>query len=486
MDEPASGSIFFRLLTAIFLLLVIQAAIATAAVMYFLNNALNASERSAPLSAIEMLGQSIELIPKRDFTLERIALLIRPLKAANPLLKVYLLNQDGLCISDFGGAGNLPGPEITDAVKRYGATRDIAILQEAAKDGVLTPIRVLNSESYYLYTPAIANIFQRMHNVFTANILGKTFFLVVFLSSICVGGLGALLLHFLTRPLRIIASRMSAYRKGESAVRITSFGVRETDAIALAFNSMAESINGNIKRLAQKDRQRRDLMLGVTHDLGSPVTAIYGFSEMLLQNASSPADVQKDQLGIILRNAQLLRELLSELTELAQIEEAALRCTPSEFSIAELIREVLAGIRSRMGTRRLTEPSENESSDVIIADRVLIERVLVNLLENALRHTPEHGEIGVTLSSRSNGITVSVSNSGPAIPQELQDKIFTQFFQARGGQPGSLGLGLTIVQRILDAHGQAITVQSTPESGTTFAFTLPLSQSTYLHRAAGL
>jgi signal transduction histidine kinase len=188
-------------------------------------------------------------------------------------------------------------------------------------------------------------------------------------------------------------------------------------------------------------------------------------------------------LEIALRHGERLSRLIGELFDLGKLVSQEISLQREPFSTGELVQDVLQKFQlaaSRKGIR--IEASLGEGLPFVLADIALIERVLQNLIENALRYTPEGGVIRVNLALENGTIAVQVSDSGPGIPAEQLPSIFDRFYQVEnpmgsGAGSGPAGLGLAIAKRILELHGSHITATSTPGVGTTFTFDLPIAKA---------
>jgi signal transduction histidine kinase len=290
---------------------------------------------------------------------------------------------------------------------------------------------------------------------------------------------GLALFGFLTRRLRRLGAAMESFRASGFTVapalppRTTASG-DEIDRLQDAFTAMAERITDQLQRLKQTDSLRRELVANVSHDLRTPLSSLRGYLDtLLMKHDSLTADQRKEYLAVAVRQSTHLGALVSDLFELAKLDSQETRPRHESFPIGELIQDVAQKFRLE-AERKSVAVETDFGRDVppVRADIALIERVLENLIENALRHTDAGGVIRMGLRADDGWVEVVVSDTGRGIPPEAVSQVFERSFTLdRDHRRG--GLGLAIAKRILELHGSAIGVASTPGEGTRFWFRLP-------------
>jgi signal transduction histidine kinase len=244
---------------------------------------------------------------------------------------------------------------------------------------------------------------------------------------------------------------------------------------------MAERIRQHVHQLKETDQLRRELVANVSHDLRTPVTSLRGYLETLLMKEGALSLQERQQyLEITVAQSTKLGELIGELFELAKLNSQEVQPRLESFSMAELVQDVVQKLRVIVDTKRVTlQIKQGEDLPFVVADIGLIERVLDNLIENALRYTSPGGLVTVLLSLKSAGIMVQVTDTGCGIPSDELPYIFDRYYRGSrkqsAGENGA-GLGLAITKRILELHGSTIEVQSVVGQGTTFSFHLAVSQ----------
>ena len=290
-------------------------------------------------------------------------------------------------------------------------------------------------------------------------------------ASILAGLVLFLILRGMLKPLGRLTDAARAMAEGDFAVRVPETrSTREVAELSAAFNSMADE-------LSEVEDSRREFVANVSHELRSPITAISGYIEGMRDGVIPPEQHEK-YLAIVSDESKRLSHLIGELLALSRLErdDAALTCT--DFDVCDLLERVFL---------RRTGDLENRGMDVecdfdpepcfVRADMARIDQVLVNLIDNAIKFTPDGGVITLRVRAENGLCTVTVQDNGVGVLPEDRPRVFERFFTAdRAHTSGKgTGLGLSICQRILEMHGQKIRLLDTQE-GAAFAFTLPLAK----------
>ena len=239
-----------------------------------------------------------------------------------------------------------------------------------------------------------------------------------------------------------------------------------------------------LKRLAaanlkQADTMRRELVANVSHDLRTPLATLQGYIEtLLLKNERLSDKDRKRHLEIAIRHCQRLSNLVDELFELAKLDSREIQVQCEPFNISELAHDVVQKFNLTAEKRQITiQIDHDQQLPFANADIAMIERVIENLLDNALRHTSAGGSIRLSFSTQNGDISVCVRDTGSGISEEDLPHIFDRFYhrdRTQEGKAGYSGLGLAITKRILELHGKTILVESKAGSGTAFTFFLPV------------
>jgi len=293
---------------------------------------------------------------------------------------------------------------------------------------------------------------------------------------------GVLLFSYLTRRLRRLSTVMDQFKHSDFsqavAIPARSPAGDEIDRLGTTFAEMMQRMVAQVHKLKHTDRLRRELVANVSHDLRTPLAALQGYLEtILLKGATLDAATQRQYLEIAARQSERLGRLVAELFELAKLDAEVTPLHAEAFSLAELVQDIAQKFSlaaQHNGIRLDVDCSEH--LPFVYGDIGLIERVLVNLLENALRYTDAGGTISLRLTAQPDTVTVEVADTGCGIPAQDIAFIFDRCHRVvRPGHADSegAGLGLAIAQRIVQLHGHEIRVASQPLQGACFTFDLP-------------
>ncbi len=296
--------------------------------------------------------------------------------------------------------------------------------------------------------------------------------------------LGLVLFRLLTRRIERLGRTMGLFRESDFTTLVQQPAGKdagtgdEIDRLSRTFEAMAHRITDQIQALTEKDNLRRQLVAQVSHDLRTPLASLHGYLETLRMKEDGLARAQRvEYLEVALRHSLRLRRLIDDLFELAKLDARDVRPSIEPVSIGDLAQDVvqkyrLAAQRKGVGLELMGAPD----LPLVKADIGLIERVLENLIDNAIEHTPAAGTISVTTRLQGQTVGVQVGDTGRGIPPEDLRQVFDCFFKARGsdGDARHAGLGLAITRRILDLHDSKVEVTSRMGVGTAVIFSLPV------------
>lgn len=245
----------------------------------------------------------------------------------------------------------------------------------------------------------------------------------------------------------------------------------------------ATELQGANDRLRELDHLKAQFMANVTHELKTPLVAIRGYNESILEGRFGPlTDKQREGLAVAVRNVDRLQKLIEELLEFERIDSGSLKLNLTDFDLGSLVLGTLESFRPQIEARKLSVQLRLPEPLPVHADRDKIGHVLLNLLSNAVKFSPDGKALGVDarVGEEDGQVWVSVWDRGPGIATDAQKYLFTRFWQADGSSRrryGGTGLGLAIVKGILDAHGSTIRIVSKEGNGTSAEFTLPLGEA---------
>jgi two-component system phosphate regulon sensor histidine kinase PhoR len=221
---------------------------------------------------------------------------------------------------------------------------------------------------------------------------------------------------------------------------------------------------------------RRDFVANVSHELRTPLTIVGGFAETL-QDPDIPPEKRSEFAHTIYANTQRMQRIVDELLDLSRIESGHWKPRPENVTLADVTGEVFARVSGAAAKKGVgLETRFDPATTTIHSDRTALEQILLNLLENALRHTPPGGSITVGTGTAPNGVLLEVRDTGTGIPAEHLPRIFERFYRADAGrsrEAGGTGLGLAIVKHLVEAHGGSVSADSVVGSGTTIRIFFP-------------
>jgi signal transduction histidine kinase len=311
------------------------------------------------------------------------------------------------------------------------------------------------------FTVDISNTYESINNMVVDVILFSMLAIVLAILAVLY------ITERITRPIIQMTKTVRQFSKGNYDARISYKGDDEVGELAFSFNKMADEVN-------TLETARRSFVANVSHELRSPLTSMRGFLVAMQDGTIPPEDYQKYLKIVIAENNRII-SMVNDLLDMARIESGDVKPNFSIFDIAETIRTTIITFEARILEKKLDVSVELGDEPVFVeADRSQIIQVLRNLIDNAIKFTPVGGRLYLSLSTERNIAWVTVKDSGRGISEEDIPHVFERFYKAeKAHTPDSdsgTGLGLAIAKRIIDAHGQTITVKN--EGGACFMFSL--------------
>jgi two-component system OmpR family sensor kinase len=299
---------------------------------------------------------------------------------------------------------------------------------------------------------------------------------------LCVGALLVSLLVFrpARRRLSKLQSAVQAFGAGRTEVRAPEEGGDEVAGLARAFNEMAARLDERTQALIESDRVRRQLLADVSHELGTPLSAIRGYVETLsMPNVGLDDPTRVRYLGIVSQETERLERIVGDLLDLARLEGGGQTMARRRVPVAALFQRVedRHGPTLRDGRVRLV--TSVEPADLTVSgDESRLEQAVQNLAANAIRHTPPAGRITLRARAADDQVEISIEDTGPGVPAEHLGRVFDRFYKADASRtgtptPSGSGLGLSIVRAIVTGHGGTVEVENVSGGGARFTLTLP-------------
>ncbi len=410
----------------------------------------------------------------------------------NPTLEVYLLDPVGKILAYSAPPGKVqrnqvdlaPIRTLLDEKKALPVLGDDPRHLNRSKIFSVAPIQDKEVLQGYLYiilaSEQYTGIVQMLNKSYTMQlgtgvlVAGLVFALFVAL----------LVFALLTRRLRRLSGAMENFKNSGHvpSLRYRNGDSRgdEIDRLSASFDAMANRITEQVAKLRQTDALRRELVANVSHDLRTPLASLQGYLETLILKQGELSEEEKQSyIEIATRHAVHLSELVDDLFELAKLEANEVKPNLEPFALQELVQDVIHKfeLKARQHGVQLVQNLEKDPP-FVLGDVGLIERVLDNLLDNALRHTPRGGTVTLVLTPHDDAVSLEVVDTGCGIAPKDIPHIFERFYVSPEPERKGTGLGLAIARSIVELHGGMIRATSKLNKGTAFSFDLPTFQAT--------
>ena len=415
------------------------------------------------------------------------------LMVVNPVIEVYLLDANGAILAYSAPPGKVKRQSVSLGPLKglLSGSSALPILGDDPRDlrnkkvFSVAPISLKGRTEGYLYIILGGEEFET-----EAQMLQGSYILRLSMGAAAGGLLFAflaalLLFNRMTRRLRQLTGAMETFQQGDFSEPLNvmhGLHVRsgdEIDRIGTIFMQMADRITAQISHLKDADSHRREFLANITHDLRTPLTSLQGYLETLLmkEGALTPED-QRTYLTIAVKRADQMGKVVSALFELAKLDSPDVTLRFEPFSAGELIQDIVQKLRLTTERKKIEFHMDlSDNLPLVYADIGLTERVLENLIDNAVRYTPEGRSIGISALPDKERIKIRISDTGTGIRPEDIPFLFDRFRRTernRQENGSGSGLGLPIARRILELHGSSIEVASTVNVGTTITFHLPV------------
>ncbi len=370
-----------------------------------------------------------------------------------PQDKLLLADTSYLIILDTGQPEFTPNEsrQITDEEKE----RAIALVTNRQIIGYLIP------DIRPALAPNIENSLIRL--------LNRGAILAAAISGVLALALALILGYILLRPVRALTRAAAALGKGDMTQRVTVEGDDEIAGLATTFNLMAES-------LQQAEARRKAMTADIAHELRTPL-AVQRANLEAIQDGIYP--LTPENLQPVYDQTLLLERLVEDLRTLALAEAGQIELVKTETDIPALVQRVMEQFQSQArGNQQTITLALPASCPSLQADPGRVEQILSNLLTNALRHTPEDGQIAIAVACVPSWVQIAVQDTGPGIPENALPHIFERFYRgdhSRSRVEGGTGLGLSIARRLAEAHGGVLLAGNSPVGGAIFTLELPTS-----------
>jgi signal transduction histidine kinase len=445
-----------------------------------------------------------------DFVVNReaLTLLAQQAMVINPTVEVFLLDIDGNILAH-------PFPEDTIVRNSVDLTPVKALIagnvdmplrgtdpRNVQREKIFSAFPVMHNDVLqgYLYAVLGGAKYDELANSIRDSYvqrLSAGALLAIILAAFLIG---LLVFWLFTRRLSVLTTNVKTFTDsgfgenmlhpipGESfssdppAASKVKYKADEIGQLEFAFGAMANKLYEQFENLKKTDQLRRELVSNVSHDLRTPLASMHGYVEtLLIKNDELSADQRREYLEIARKHTKRLGELIGDLFELSKLDSASIHPTVEAFSLAELLHDIVHeyDLDAQKRGIKLAIEAPNDPS-IVYADIGLVQRVLENLIRNALKFTPDGGSINIRLDKKQGAVAVAIEDTGCGIAEKDLEHVFDRFYRGENttqSHSGTAGLGLAIVRKILDLHGSHITVSSEVDQGTCFEFDLPTQAS---------
>jgi len=441
------------------------------------------------------LADQMSLFSLADANPERLHSMFDMQMIVNPSIQIYLLDAAGHIVAHSASLGEvkLEQVDLAPITAFLDHTQNFPLLGDDPRDGQrrgifsVAPIGSGGAAQGYLYVmlasgrPAGLAPLLRGSDIIpvAAGVAGLSVLLALLV--------GLAIFAAMTRKLERLAAAMDDFQHLDARSPLEPLpvvkgsGGDEIDRLGFTFREMAARITAQLERLRQTDQLRRELVANVSHDLKTPIATLQGYVDtLLLKDSALTGEDRRGYLSIASRSCERLGKLVGDLIELAKLDANEVTLQLEPFSAGELLQDVAQKFQLQAEQKQVRLDLDfPEALPYVSGDIGLIERVLENLIGNALTHTPAQGTIHLRVSVNGGEASIEVADTGRGIAREDLNRVFERFFRASNAdwdKGAHAGLGLAITKSILDLHRSPLSVESNLGSGTKFRFTLPVAQ----------
>ncbi len=372
------------------------------------------------------------------------------------------------------------GPDLQTLALTVGASGAVAWLFGYASLALLHAVRWGNLWTK-VFLPALIGVLTALASiVITAQLMFISSHDLILLTLLLVFAVGVSI-PFAMFAARSLADRVAVFGRAAQAMadghldtRVRVQGTDEIDRLAVSFNSMARRLEEANRLQFETEASRRQMIAAISHDLRTPLSSIQAMVEAI-QDEVVDGETSRFYLSQILDEARGLTELINDLFELSRIDAGALRLQLESSPASMLIRDALDTMQPKATKREITLDSEHDCESLhVLADSSQIQRVFYNLVDNAIRYTPQGGRVTVHAVESGQEVVFSIEDTGPGIDEADLPHVFERFYRADRSRhdDGGAGLGLAIARGIVEAHGGRIWAAQNA-TGARFSFALP-------------
>ncbi len=480
-------TLYARLALGLFLLLVIVGGLFTMLSLYSVREYTGAVYQELNRDLASNLVADRNLVTDGELNRTALKELFGLYMTINPSIEIYLLDRQGRILSYSADPDKIkrnrvslaPIQTLLEDPGAYPLPGDDPRSHDRRKVFSVTPVPTNANPTGYLYVVLRGEEYDAAESMVHSERLlqmGAGALAV----SLFVGLLaGLVFFRLLTRRLSRLTERVERFEAGAGkaapkAERLPEQG-DDIDYLAAQFEQMARRIASQLDLLKDKDHQRRQLVAQVSHDLRTPLASIQGYLEALQMKQDDLSPVERGRfLKVALAETHRLGRLVDELFELAALEAREKQPMPEPFLVAELVHDVVQKHQPEAERAGVALSIAAADPVMVRADIAMTERILDNLISNAVSHSPADSQVTLAVQGADGGARVTVADAGPGINEDDLAQLFEPFYQAaNAARTGHAGLGLAIAQRMAQLQKGQLSVQNGPSAGAEFQVWLP-------------
>jgi signal transduction histidine kinase len=488
----------WRLIISYIIVIVISLSLAFLTLILIARPIQNRLIRMRMAAQVQQIAQRFDTAYRQDIPPDRIFARLHSWAAENQT-RLILVDSKGVVLADtqdtwggqrlkvLPGDNEQPSSRSSTHTGQFYAPNGDTYLYAAAPVGLVEQGPGYIVEVTPRKTPSVSLLSELSRGFLVAGIVALLVALV----------LGIFITRSVTLPLQRIAKATSAIAAGDYEHRVEQRGPPEIKRVATSFNVMIDQVENS-------QRAIRDFVSNVSHELKTPLTSIQGFSQAIMEGATQDEAAQRRAAGIIHQEANRMTRLVEDLLDLARIDSGQIVMNKTPLDLSQILTRTVEHLLPQAVQKKVKLVRNWNDLPQVVGDGDRLAQVFTNLIDNAVRHTPENGQ--VTISSnvarglprprrvrpglvsseattapteRGDFVEISITDTGPGIPPDDLARIFERFYQvdkSRKKNPGT-GLGLAIVKEIIDAHGGYIRAQSEVGQGTTLTVVLPITEA---------
>lgn len=386
-------------------------------------------------------------------------------------MRIWITDSTGTILIDSDSAENQTGKNIRNYDQSFLNQQSISgrhpkqLIREPMLSVIYPITRSMQMNGYIILMAPIRAIEEQ-----TTQILNTI--IICYIITLCLTALVFVYLnHQSVRPLKRMTTAARQYADGHFDYPMVKFNGLDQAALASAIQYLAE-------KMQTMNEYQKQFLANVSHDFRSPLTSIKGYTEAIA-DGTIPPEMQEKYLDIILFEVDRLHKLTNQLLELNQIESNGILLEITSFDINTVIKDTVETFETQCDKKQISVDLIQDTPTVHVdADLPKIQRVLQNLLDNAIKFSKTGSTIEIHTTEKQQKCFISIKDHGIGIPREDLHKIWTRFYKgdlSRGRNKTGTGLGLSITKEIIEAHGENINVISTEGAGTEFLFSLPVT-----------